>query len=631
MTRLTTNYNTHQQSLPTLSPAMLGLLPSRGVLGGLAQVFCIRLLGVFSFVRDGVDMTPSGRKAMALLALLATAPAGRRSRKWLQNHLWSDKGESQGAASLRQTLYEIRSNLDTYREVLFSDKNIVALDLTQTSVDILQIFDVGQFPVAHHAEVPQFLEGLDVGDEVFEEWLRDQRLYWADFFDDPQIDDAQTEADDTAPEEISPNEYPEFVRSQKLISPVSSQMKQVFRSPESKREHTFGNAIAVLPFLRKNYDDNLEYISDGISQDLLEGLARLKWLPVISFSSSSLFRGPLRDVVATADQLGARYVAEGEISSIGLKTRIRIRLTNGASGLSLWSNEYELEETGFHSTAQKMLTEIVGIIDGKIDMAEQNRFITSEISNDAFFDHIWRGRWYLNKLTKKDSLLAKKHFDAALAIKPEEPEVLVQLAYWHLYRSWVTRASPKEIDEGVRISQRAMALDPTDARSYFLAGMAEAWKSNLEPAEELLTRSIELNPSLSMGYLQLGSVRYLKGEPQTAIDPIETAIRLSPNDRLISDFFGELAMAHLMSGNYTEAAKQATHAIWLKPGYWYAHVIRIFAYTKLGDDIRRNKAARALVLTGRGWSLEQFSWLPFSDREWVKELHVTTISALERI
>jgi tetratricopeptide (TPR) repeat protein len=133
----------------------------------------IRLIGPFAIERaDGVDVTPHGKRSKALLAMLALAPKGTRARKWLQSKLWSTRGEEQGAASLRQELFELRKSLqDEGIDVLSADRDVVHLDMQSIEVDCLRA-------PADLSATQELLEGLDVGDPEFEEWLRDQRSEW---------------------------------------------------------------------------------------------------------------------------------------------------------------------------------------------------------------------------------------------------------------------------------------------------------------------------------------------------------------------------------------------------------------------------------------------------------------------
>ena len=118
---------------------------------------------------QGVDLTPRSRKAQGLLALVGTSPSLRRSRLWLQDKLWSDRGAEQGSASLRQCLTDIRSTLRDHRGCFRTDSGWIALDPERVLVNTTVSERDGDANV-------EFLEGLDIRDPEFEHWLRDQRL-----------------------------------------------------------------------------------------------------------------------------------------------------------------------------------------------------------------------------------------------------------------------------------------------------------------------------------------------------------------------------------------------------------------------------------------------------------------------
>src|SRR5215475_1593968 len=138
----------------------------------------IQVIGAFRLLaHDGEDLTPLGRKARALLAILALTPTRRRSRPALQDKLWSDRGPEQGAASLRQALTEIRRAFgEGYRDYLISDMRGIGLARDRVVVDI-DSTDLTAF--ARMIEPPQLLEDIDVADEEFEDWLRQQRSAFA--------------------------------------------------------------------------------------------------------------------------------------------------------------------------------------------------------------------------------------------------------------------------------------------------------------------------------------------------------------------------------------------------------------------------------------------------------------------
>ena len=145
-----------------------------------------------------------------------------------------------------------------------------------------------------------------------------------------------------------------------------------------------------------------------------------------------------------------------------------------------------------------------------------------------------------------------------------------------------------------------------------------------------LRRAIELNPSLTKAHQQLGTTRYLAGDPQSAIEPLDTAIRLSPNDQHLFIQLGEMAMAQLMRGDMKKAIDYANHALLHRPNYWYAHLVRICASEELGDADQIGRAVSAFATTETRLTERHFEWVPFRDRKWIRKLRNTAESAIDR-
>ena len=120
-------------------------------------------------VRPDEDRTPRGRKACAIIAMLALSPDGKRARTWLQDKLWSTRAPEQGAGSLRQSLHELRAALGGDKNVVAADKFNVTLDLARLIMDLADEPALAAWPDA------ELLEGLDIADDEFESWLREQR------------------------------------------------------------------------------------------------------------------------------------------------------------------------------------------------------------------------------------------------------------------------------------------------------------------------------------------------------------------------------------------------------------------------------------------------------------------------
>lgn len=569
------------------------------------------LLGPFSLLdAEGREIAPRGRKACAILAMLATGPQARRSRKWLQDRLWSDRDGAQGAASLRHALYEIRQSLGDQRSLLEADTFVVSLDTTRLLIDVNLDEALEQFA----GEPPEFLEGIDIRDDEFEEWLREQREYWRDRLRD-KSQRARAElrlpsgihsvAASEPSRTVSPPHTDDFLDAiiARLSDPVLRRL-----------------AVAVLPFQNKTGNADLAYFTDGLSEDLVERLSRVRWLPVIARSSSFTVAGIANSHATMSQRLGARYLIDGSVSMQGDRYVLRVDLNNAEAGVVLWSSTFDLPVAIDTDALEEVLADIVGRIETNIDFCEQRRAIEGAQLGSPYDEHVWRGRWHLNKLTRRDAEIARHYFDLALLTNPEAPEALIQSGLWHLWHIWTLRGSQEDVKTIMPDLKRAYQADTSDARGYTLMAIAQSWLRNQEQAIGNLSQAIEINPSLVKAYQQIGTCHYLVDEPEKAIPHLEMSIRLSPSDPHLFVSFGELAMAHLMLGQHLEAMNFAARALTYRPHYWYAHVVRLASIERSGDRGALEAARRVFADSGIRLTERDFEWVPFKDQKWVAEL-----------
>lgn len=578
---------------------------------GAIQSFRMFLLGPFSLLdAEGRDVAPRGRKACAILAMLATGPQSRRSRKWLQDRLWSDRDDAQGAASLRQALYEIRQALGHQRGLLDADANVVSLNASRFLIDV---DSPGAFD-GFAGDPPDFLEGMNIRDDEFEDWLREQREYWRGRLRDKSKRDRAEfrNRHGIEPEiELGPSRKEPPSRDESLVDAIIARLTE----PNLRRL-----AVAVLPFQNKTGNTDLSYFTDGLSEDLVERLARVRWLPVIARSSSFSVADLAPDLTEMSQRLGARYLVDGSVAREGTRYVVRVDLNNAEAGAVLWSSAFDLPVRIDTEALEEMLANIVGRVETHIDLAEQRRAIEGARVGTPYNEHIWRGRWHLNKLTKRDAEMARHYFDLALLTNPEAPEALIQSGLWHLWRIWTGRGGQSEIKTVLPNLKRAHLADMSDARGYTLLAIAQSWLRNQEQAIGNLSRAIEINPSLVKAYQQIGTCHYLAGQPEKAVPHLEMAIRLSPNDQHLFVCFGELAMAHLMLGQHAEAADLSARALSFRPKYWYAHLVRLASIERSGERSALQAARRAYRESGIRLTDQDFEWVPFEDPKWVAQL-----------
>ncbi len=560
-------------------------------LGGNARVssgvakHALKLLGPFRLdAPDGQRVDVSSKKGQALIAMLAMAGGGERTRSWLQTQLWGSRNADQAQASLRSELATLRTRINTVQwPLLKSDHNRVWLDLQLLDVDAR-----GQGNV----NAAEFLEGLDIaGEDGFEDWLREERGRQQSRSADG-LQRRKPEADGIAGNDKPPQ-----------IAPVNAAFSDL-------------PAIAVLPFANKTTNPELDYVAEGLSEDMIDRLARLRWLPVIARSSSfSLSTGDTSSA-AIGKLLGARYLLEGNLRQNGESTTINASLSDCETGKLLWSSKIAFEKDASTAALEQIVSGMTSMLGLKIDAEEQRRARGKRHEDLTVRDLIWRGRWHLNRLTEQDFDQAKALFEKALEIEPNSPEAIIQYSWALLWAGWTKRISEDETRNIRRLAQKAIIADYEDARGHMLAGVAETWLRQPLRAEALLRRAIELNPSLALAHAQMGDMLYLRGEPEAALESLRVAVRLSPHDQQLFFVYGELAVAHLMLGNFEEALTKAETSLLQRPAYWFAHVMRINALVRLERAADAKAALEELRAQVGRFKLAYLDWIPFIDPHW---------------
>lgn len=378
--------------------------------------------------------------------------------------------------------------------------------------------------------------------------------------------------------------------------------------------------IAVLPFRNIGSMPDQEYFSDGLTEDIINGLARFRWFPVISRNSTFSFKNSPLDVREIGRRLGARYVVEGSVRRAANRMRVVAHLTGVEDGLAIWNERYDRELTDLFSLQDEIAGSLIGAIEPEVSRAEETRTRTRSLEQLGDWELVRRGMWHQNRLTREDANLARTLFDQALARNPASVEAMVQLSWWHFWDVWAQRGPMEGWVEMERLARQAMALDPRDARGFMLAGTAQVMQGDAGEGRDLLLQAVHLNPSFSRAYANIGTSYILTGDPEAALEPIDTGIRLSPNDTHIFHNLGEKAMTHYMMGDFAEAVAAADESLAQRPGYVYSHVIRVGALARWGRDSQAASALRVFLDRRPHFTMAEVEWLPFIDRHWVSYL-----------
>lgn len=554
-------------------------------------IYSVRLLGAFRLEgMDGARVEVASRKSIGLIALLATGRDGERTRQFLQDKLWGSREASQAQTSLRRELANLRKLLgDQPEPFLLTESARVRLNLPVIR------FDIPVPGAANENDAPpargssDFLEGLDIpGEEGFEDWLREQR--------------ALVHAESAGWEAAS-----------QAFPPLPSHVLDLSQPAPGFEGRP---AVAVLRFQNQTGDAAQDFAAEGISEDLIDQLCRLRWLPVIARNSSFLFRSEDLDPKSVGQSLGARYLVEGRLRSAGEDFLLTASAIDTETSQVVWSKRFDLPGSLSNKSLAPLLDDLTAILAAKIDHAEQSRAVSRPATSRDVNTLIWKCRWHLNRMTRRDSELAKAFIEEALRLEPENPEVLVQAAWRIGWSNWAERARPEDMTEWSRLARDAMRADPEDGRAYAILGGYELVVRNAARAQALCERAIELNPSLPLGHSIRGSSLNMAGRPEEALASLQTALRLSPSDPFAFHALGEVATAQCMIGRWTEAADLAEQSLIRRPAYWLAHVVKINALSRGGDAQGAARAIETMARACPGFDDNNIDWLPFVDSRW---------------
>ena len=315
-------------------------------------------------------------------------------------------------------------------------------------------------------------------------------------------------------------------------------------------------SIAVLPFENISGDPEQEYFADGISEDVITGLSKLRWFFVIARNSSFRYRGKKIDVKRVARELGVRYVLEGSVRKGGSRVRISAQLIDAATGNHIWADRFDGDLSDVFALQDEITRKVVAAVEPRLLEAESLRSQHRSPKDIDAWDMVMRANSLFWRLTKTESEAAIALLKRAVDSYPDYAPAQSLLAFMLLMTRWAVRTSSEfepEVKETAKLAARAAQLDDSDPWAHLaLAWVAFTQRQTNEAVEEY-RRALELNPNFAAARGYLGLALALDGRSDEAIENIENAIRMSPRDPQNSLFNGALAAAHYLAGRYTEA------------------------------------------------------------------------------
>jgi adenylate cyclase len=355
-------------------------------------------------------------------------------------------------------------------------------------------------------------------------------------------------------------------------------------------------SIAVLPFQNMSGDPEQEYFADGMVEDIITGLSRIKWLFVIARNSTFAYKGRAVDVKQVGRELGVRYVLEGSVRKAGDRVRIAGQLIDAATGAHVWAERYDRKSDDIFALQDEITLSVVGAIEPSLRLAEIERVKRKRPDSLDAYDLVLQAQSDVYTRMPAPSTRALVLLERALALDPTYALAHAYAAECH--HSLFLRGGLQEEHRAasIRHAEAAIAHGQDDALALsFAAFVIGMDKHDRAAAFAAFEAALAVSPSSAITYIQGSVILALGGEIERAIEWAERSLRLSPFDPWRTSAFFAIAVARFHSGQYEEAAAAARKAIQSSPGFSISYVALAAALAKLGQ-LEQAKAAGARVL-----------------------------------
>lgn len=492
---------------------------------------------------NGADFTISGVKKRALFALLATAPAGQRTRAFLQELLWGTICYDSGRQSLRRALSDIRKAMGPH----FNE--LIAVTNTDISLDLSKVCFIGE------PGTSQFLEGMEIREEGFQRWLNGMR------------------------------QTPE-------------QLYSLYNGAAAANKSRILPYVTVIPF--RTYADQTIHplMGDWMAEEICRSLSRSNLLNVISHLSSRSMAASQLDLDQIRASLDVDYCVSGTLRAIGDQLLVDADFIDTRSGIILWTRKFSGSVDHFMGEAAEGLNMIVNNVGRSI--ADEAVNYVKDRPLPVLEDHqlLVAGASLMHQPTLKAFARSRELIKEALQRAPRSAESHAWLGKWHVLSVFNGWSTDKERDTGLAsdCTARALDLDPHNAFCLSIDGFVNNnLLQELDIAEQRYEAALQINPSESLSWLLRGALHAFRDQSSKAVAAADKARRLSPVDPFGYYYDSLSSTAYLSAGDYEKALDFADQSLARNDRHLSTLRAKITALHKLDRQDEARQAAQDLL------------------------------------
>jgi adenylate cyclase len=380
-------------------------------------------------------------------------------------------------------------------------------------------------------------------------------------------------------------------------------------------------SIAVLAFDNLSGDPEKNYLSDGLSENIITELSRFKEFFVIARNSTFAYKGEPVKVRQVAEELGVRYVVEGSVQIAGDRVRVTSQLIDATSGKHLWAERYDRDLQDIFAVQDEITQTIVATLAEKVDLAERERATRQPVTSLQAYELHQRGREIWHRWTREANEEARKLYEQAIELDPKYPGAYRSLAWTHIndYRYSWSESPVNSLGIAFDTIQKAVALDPFSHRIRWTLAKVRSLRGEHDQALQEFDRALELNPNAADVIMERAELLVYTGRVDEALSDLRVAMRLNPHHP--NWYHWSLGWVLYEAGQYEEALVALKK---LNPFLNPARRSLAAVYVRLGRIEEAKAEAEEFLKKEPDYSLENEKTAPYKDpsqlERWTEDL-----------
>ena len=366
-------------------------------------------------------------------------------------------------------------------------------------------------------------------------------------------------------------------------------------------------SIAVLPFDNLSGDPTQDYLSDGLTDEIIATLSRVPKIFVIARNSTFTYKGRPVKVQQVSEELGVRYVLEGSVKKAGNRIRITAQLIDAINGHHLWAKQYDRTLDDIFAVQDEITKKIITAM--QVKLTEGDRALTAAKGTEnleAYLKYL-QANEYIYQSNRESMALGRKLAEEAIALDSEYAMPYVVLAIINIYGFWVdtNKSQEQSLAEATTFLQKAIALDDSNAEAHSQLAFVYIFSERHEEALEQAEKALYLDPNSSTAHYGMGKVLTFANRNEEAISEYKKAIRLNPIPP--SSYFWSLGLSCAIVGQYEEAIEWCEKSIRQEPDSLMARIMMTVVYSWSGRDDDARAQAADVRRINPNFSLERFA------------------------